>query len=203
MKARTKLVAALAVVGVMVGGGYAGASSLVSGGQIKDSSIPVSKLTASAKASLKGAKGAKGASGLTGAQGPQGIQGNAGPQGLKGDTGATGPQGAAGPATTKGDKGDAGATGATGAAGATGATGAQGPVGPKGSFSSVVKRYAYGTNTATAWCDTGETAFPAGEEGAEGYYPTSDGARQGAAAYNYNGAYPQSNPVTVWVLCVK
>jgi hypothetical protein len=90
-------------------GGWGQAKALlgwIDGKQIRPGTIAANRLTARARASLRG---------QTGAQGPQGPKGDTGAQGPKGDAGAQGP------------KGD---TGAQGPAGDTGAQGVQGPPGP-------------------------------------------------------------------------
>lgn len=142
-------VAGVALVMAMTGGAYA-ANKFIDGSQIKNQSIPASKLTASARNQLqgergpkgatgaKGTKGATGATGATGAQGAQGPKGDTGPQGKqgqegpKGDTGATGPEGPKGDVGAIGPKGDTGAQGAPGSQGPQGVPGPQGAPGPQG-----------------------------------------------------------------------
>jgi hypothetical protein len=112
-------------------------AGVITGRQIKDHSLGIQKLSAHARAKLKGTIGARGPAGPAGPsggpagpegpRGPQGPQGERGPAGPKGDTGAAGATGATGPAGTKGDTGPAGPAGA---AGAQGPPGLQGPPGP-------------------------------------------------------------------------
>jgi Collagen triple helix repeat (20 copies) len=146
------IIAALALF-VALGGGKAVASGLISGSKILAHSIPASKLTSRAIASLHGKRGATGASGPagprgatgpTGAKGATGATGPQGPVGLQGPMGLQGPQGIAGPVGPQGPEGD------TGPQGPKGATGAQGPAG-----SSAVNALAQGSGLV-AW-----TADPA------------------------------------------
>jgi hypothetical protein len=66
-------------------GGPGYAASKISGSRIKKNSIPANRLTAAARASLKGRAGVQGVPWAQGSQGPQGPQG---PQGSSGTTGA-------------------------------------------------------------------------------------------------------------------
>lgn len=71
----------------------AGAAALITGKQIKDGTIQLKDLSASAKKSLRGAQGPRGPQGESGTPGPQGLQGppgNPGTPGAKGDTGDPG-----------------------------------------------------------------------------------------------------------------
>ncbi len=114
------LAVAVLALFVALGGGVAAASGLISGKQIENQTIALSKLTSGAVHRLHGQKGATGATGATGAPGANGAAGAQGPPGPKGDPGADGAPGAQGPPGPKGDPG------------ADGASGAQGPPGPKG-----------------------------------------------------------------------
>jgi hypothetical protein len=80
------IVAALALFVALSSGAYA--TGLISGLQIKNHSIPATKLTASAIASLRGQRGP---AGTTGPKGAQGVKGDQGP---KGDPGPAGPSNA-------------------------------------------------------------------------------------------------------------
>lgn len=102
-----------------LGGSATAASTLITGKQVKNSSLTgadiknrslsAADLSVKARASLRGQAGApgsdgksivgpQGATGARGATGPTGPKGDTGPQGAKGDTGAAGPQGPRGPA---------------------------------------------------------------------------------------------------------
>jgi Collagen triple helix repeat (20 copies) len=100
--------------------GSAVATSLITGKQIKDGSIQLKDLSASARAALKGERGQAGKDGETGTQGPQGpggAKGDAGAQGAQGAPGlqgAQGLQGEPGPAGDPGPKGDPGTSGGSG-----------------------------------------------------------------------------------------
>jgi hypothetical protein len=140
---KTASIAAL-VAAVVASGSAVAATRLIDGHSIKNRTIPATKLTRAAVASLHGLRGPRGSSG---ADGTDGAQGPAGPQGPKGDTGAPG---------AKGDTGPTGPTGADGAMGPTGPTGPAGPQGPKGD-----------TGAPGAKGDTGPTG-PTGPTGADG-----------------------------------
>ena len=71
---------------------------------VKDRSLGVIDLSASARASLRGATGPRGS---TGTAGPQGDPGDAGPVGNPGPVGPTGPEGATGPRGETGPQGAA------------------------------------------------------------------------------------------------
>ena len=128
------IIAALALF-VALGGGKAVAGGLISGSKILAHSIPASKLTSAAIASLHGTRGATGPTGpagprgATGAQGAKGATGSQGPVGLQGPMGLPGPAGLQGPAGDTGPMGPQGPPGDTGPQGPKGATGAQGPSG--------------------------------------------------------------------------
>lgn len=81
-------------------GGSAYAAGRIDGGSIKASSIPLGKLTKSARVRLLRAGG-------VGPAGPAGQRGPRGPQGLTGQKGATGPRGDVGP---RGETGPPGPT---------------------------------------------------------------------------------------------
>jgi hypothetical protein len=83
LKHPATLIAALALF-VSLGGGAAIASTLISGSQIKNHSIPAKKLTKKAISSLHGKRGPRGAAGATGATGATGPMGPQGPQGPAG-----------------------------------------------------------------------------------------------------------------------
>ena len=126
---------ALLALFVALGGGSAVAGSLLSGSKIMNHSIPQSKLTARAIASLSGRRGPAGPAGptgLTGATGATGAQGPRGATGAPGAQGPAGPQGDTGPQGPQGNPGPQGPQGNTGPQGPQGNTGPQGPVGPAG-----------------------------------------------------------------------
>ena len=83
------IITAIIVAGVIAGSAGA-ASLLIDGHKLKDHSVPVTKLTASAVRSLHGQRGPQGAQGIQGDQGDQGDQGIPGPPGLSGYVGGTG-----------------------------------------------------------------------------------------------------------------
>ena len=77
------------IVAAVISGSAGAASLLIDGSKLKNHSVPVTKLTASAVRSLHGQRGAQGAPGVQGIQGAQGIQGSQGvpgPPGLSGWT---------------------------------------------------------------------------------------------------------------------
>jgi hypothetical protein len=88
LKHPATVVAAIALFVALGGGAAAYASGVISGGQIKNHSIPAKKLTASAIRSLHGRRGSQGPAGPAGPQGPQGPQGATGAQGRSGFAGA-------------------------------------------------------------------------------------------------------------------
>jgi hypothetical protein len=109
------VVSTLALFFALGGTAYGGAQALLTGAQVKDGSLTGADLanhsigvTKLSRATLTQLRGAQGAPGTVGPVGP---------------TGQPGPAGAAGPA---GAQGPGGATGATGPAGATGAPGPAG-----------------------------------------------------------------------------
>src|SRR5690349_10805744 len=132
LKHPATFLAALALF-VALGSGAAVGSSLISGRQLLDHSIPKSKLTSRAVAVLEGrdraasggrsvflrdmkgagamATGAAGSKGKTGATGLQGPRGAIGPRGLQGPRGATGPRGLQGTAGPSADQALAQASG--------------------------------------------------------------------------------------------
>jgi hypothetical protein len=143
---------ACVVVALLVGGGTATASGLITGSDIKNGSVTgtdikqgsltASDLSQSLRNRLNttvsgspGAPGQQGAKGDTGARGPAGADGATGPQGLKGDKGepgANGTNGADGAPGTPGAKGEPGAKGADGTNGTNGVDGAKGEKGDPG-----------------------------------------------------------------------
>ena len=82
------------IVAAVISGSAGAASLLFDGSKLKNHSVPVTKLTASAVSSLHGQRGARGALGPQGAQGdplgPQGAQGAQGAQGVAGPPGLSG-----------------------------------------------------------------------------------------------------------------
>jgi hypothetical protein len=118
---RTLLVLAL---GLAIGiAGSAGATKLITGRDVKNSSIGLADLSKSVRKALK-AHAAASPPGPRGDAGPQGPQGVSGPQGPQGDPGATGAQG------SPGRQGLQGPQGLVGRQGPAGTPGAQGPPGP-------------------------------------------------------------------------
>jgi hypothetical protein len=86
------IITAIIVAGVIAGSAGA-ASLLIDGSKLKNHSVPVTKLTASAVRSLhgqRGPRGAQGIQGIQGEQGDQGDQGDPGPPGLSGYVSGTG-----------------------------------------------------------------------------------------------------------------
>src|SRR5512132_578622 len=63
------------IVAAVISGSAGAASLLIDGSKLKNHSVPVTKLTASAVRSLQGQRGPQGAQGPAGAQGAQGAQG--------------------------------------------------------------------------------------------------------------------------------
>jgi collagen triple helix repeat protein len=110
-----KSIIAACVVAVVLAASATAASGLIDGHDIRNHSIPTSKLTTGAFKSLHGKRGARGPQGP---QGPQGVPGPTGPQG------ATGPAGAVGAAGPQGEPGLSGYTAGPGFT-ATVAPGAQ------------------------------------------------------------------------------
>ena len=86
------IITAIIVAGVIAGSAGA-ASLLIDGHKLKNHSVPVTKLTASAVSSLRGQRGAQGVPGVQGLRGPTGAagqQGVPGPPGLSGYVNGTG-----------------------------------------------------------------------------------------------------------------
>jgi hypothetical protein len=92
MSALKSIITAVVIAAVIAGSAGA-ASLLIDGHTLKNHSVPVTKLTASAVRSLHGQRGQRGPRGL---QGPQGAQGPQGPQGAHGVQGVPGPPGLSG-----------------------------------------------------------------------------------------------------------
>lgn len=78
------------IIAAVIAGTAGAASLLIDGHTLKNHSVPVTKLTASAVHSLKGQRGPQGPEGAPGAQGPQGAQGAQGAQGVQGVPGPPG-----------------------------------------------------------------------------------------------------------------
>ena len=138
---------------VALGSGAAVAGRLISGRTIVSHSIPASKLTRQAIASLRGARGKtgpQGPAGIQGTQGPKGATGSTGPMGPIGLTGPIGPIGPAGPIGATGPAGPQGPIGDTGPRGPQGATGPEGPQGPKGATGPEGPAGPAGTNSTNA-----------------------------------------------------
>jgi hypothetical protein len=95
------VIASIALFVALAGSAAAG-TALITGAQIKNGSIGLADLSATAKSSLRGQQGPAGPAGAGGAFGPQGV---AGPQGIQGPQGERGPQG------SPGSKGEPGAPG--------------------------------------------------------------------------------------------
>jgi Collagen triple helix repeat (20 copies) len=115
-----RTVIACVVTALLIGGGTATASGLitsadikngsVTGRDIRNGSIAQKDLSRSVRTQLgRPTVGSPGAPGPVGPQGARGAQGPAGPQGPKGDKGDAGPQGPEGNQGPKGDAGDDGA----------------------------------------------------------------------------------------------
>ncbi|MFT3862975.1 MAG: hypothetical protein QM729_01795 [Solirubrobacterales bacterium] len=83
----------VAVLVALVVGGSAYAAGKIDGSSIENGSIPLNKLTKSARAQISKA----GARGRTGPAGAKGEQGEVGPRGLEGPRGEVGPRGEEGP----------------------------------------------------------------------------------------------------------
>ena len=113
-----RIIATIATLATVFGGGLLTSSALADGNQIHGC-VTTSTGALKVKATCVTGTETDLSWNTTGPQGPQGIQGVQGPkgeQGVRGLTGSTGP------------------TGATGATGAKGATGATGPTGPSDSY---------------------------------------------------------------------
>lgn len=131
----------VAFVGLFVAGaGTATAAKLITGAQVKDSSLTGADIKdrslsvrefggIGASEGAPGPPGPQGLPGPQGARGPQGADGTRGPTGAKGEKGDGGTDGAAG---ERGPTGPVGPAGSEGPAGAVGAPGDPGPVGPPG-----------------------------------------------------------------------
>lgn len=81
------------IVAAVISGSAGAASLLIDGSKLKNHSVPVTKLTASAVRSLhgqRGPQGIQGEQGDPGDQGDQGEQGDTGPPGLSGYVGGSG-----------------------------------------------------------------------------------------------------------------
>jgi len=177
-------------------GGTAGAVSLITGKQIKDSSVRGRDV---GNGSLTGADVAD--KSLTAADFSGSVQGPAGPQG------PTGPQG---------PKGDKGATGNTGAQGPQGLQGIQGPPGPAGAsmvtYAQSGPKLISGSSSAT-WYITCPQGFWATGGGANhvdttkrGYgritesYPSATGTYWVMTVHNPD---PAEIAMYGWVACAK
>jgi hypothetical protein len=84
------------IIAAVIAGSAGAASLLIDGHTLKNHSVPVTKLTASAVRSLQGQRGPRGPQGIQGAQGAQGPQGAQGAQGAQGVQGVPGPPGLSG-----------------------------------------------------------------------------------------------------------
>jgi hypothetical protein len=109
------IITAIIVSAVLSASATAGGVALIDGHKIKSHSIPATKFTADARASLRGALGPRGLQGVPGQNGNNGFPGSVGPQGPKGDAGAVGPQGPQGIQGPQGPKGLQGEQGEPGA----------------------------------------------------------------------------------------
>ncbi len=78
------------IVAAVISGSAGAASLLFDGHKLKNHSVPVTKLTASAVQSLRGQRGAQGVPGPQGIQGLQGAPGQQGAQGVAGPPGLSG-----------------------------------------------------------------------------------------------------------------
>jgi hypothetical protein len=81
------------IIAAVISGSAGAASLLIDGHKLKNHSVPVTKLTASAVRALHGQRGPQGIQGPTGPQGPtgaKGAQGIPGPPGLSGYVGGSG-----------------------------------------------------------------------------------------------------------------
>ena len=137
---RTRLIAVLLVVAIVVGAALAVAAdspkSVASCTKLAKATLGFKPGTSAAKkratirAICKGSRGARGLAGPSGATGPTGAFGATGPAGTPGSTGPTGSSGATGVTGVAGATGPTGPTGITGPTGATGEAGATGETGP-------------------------------------------------------------------------
>lgn len=84
------------IVAAVISGSAGAASLLIDGKKLKNHSVPVTKLTASAVRSLQGQRGLQGVAGAQGIQGPQGASGARGAQGVSGPAGLSGYVGGSG-----------------------------------------------------------------------------------------------------------
>jgi hypothetical protein len=110
-----KTVVTAAVVAGLMSVSVAGAATLITGANVKNSSLTgadikngsltASDLSAATRSSLRGHAGANGAAGVNGAAGAKGDAGAKGENGAGGATGATGQDGAAGANGAMGDAG--------------------------------------------------------------------------------------------------
>jgi len=88
-----KIIVTAIILAAVISGSAGAASLLIDGSKLKNHSVPVTKLTASAVQSLQGQRGPRGAQGPAGDDGTQGIQGV---QGIQGAQGLAGPPGLSG-----------------------------------------------------------------------------------------------------------
>lgn len=77
------------IIAAVISGTAGAASLLIDGHKLKNRSVPVTKLTASAVQSLRGQRGPRGAQGIQGEQGDQGVPGPPGLSGYVGGSGGT------------------------------------------------------------------------------------------------------------------
>ncbi len=84
------------IIAAVISGTAGAASLLIDGHKLKNRSVPVTKLTASAVQSLRGQRGPQGAQGGQGEQGEQGEPGDQGDQGVPGPPGLSGYVGGSG-----------------------------------------------------------------------------------------------------------
>jgi len=87
------IITAIIVSAIVTAGATAGVTTLITSKQIKDHTIQLRDLSASAVHGLHGQSGARGPAGPRGDTGAAGGVGPAGPQGPKGDPGVQGPKG--------------------------------------------------------------------------------------------------------------
>ncbi len=207
---------AIALVGVLAGGGGAYAAGQITSAQIKDGTITskdikggtiaASNLSSAAKKSLQGAPGATGATGPAGPAGPAGTspsvlgsgggagpKGDTGAQGLKGDAGAPGAPGAKGDTGAPGAKGDPGTPGAKGDPGAPGAKGDPGPAGVA-NVTRVVGEPEPNGSSDEEWLATAVTTCPNGQR------VVSGGFVQDVASFGEVYVNAPSDDNTSWIV---
>jgi hypothetical protein len=181
-KSQRRWAAAAAAVTVLVAGGAAYATGLVS-----DAQINACAKKSSGALRLKGSGGCRPSEravswAVTGPQGP------AGPAGAQGAQGPAGAQGAQGPAGAQGAQGPAGPTGPQGA---TGATGAAGPPGPSYSLSLSYPSATFQNPAADQYghsgLDRGEVACGSGKKVLGGGLVTDPGAQFVKGSYPSDG----------------